>query len=417
MVDTSTAPSLADPGSGRRVNRWAVAVVVATLPAWSMSFAESNTGVVFTMFTTIAVLAVAATIDRSSLAVVRRRPAAVILALVLAGAALVSFLFHPSGAGVILTFALVSPIGIVISVTGFSVKDLRTYVAAPLLAGAGFQAVIVAVQSITGDPFLHAILRPTHQLQVTNEWMLRPQGLFEHVYEVGTIALLAIAVGLALLPERGRSQAWFLVGIGAAATTIALTHSRSVFLGLLAVFLIGTVGATRGDRGLRKGLAVVGVAFIIPALLTASAWQVRIQETLLGDVDDASLGRITLMKQAIEMSGDHPVVGVGPNRYMNVLREDYVVVESYPFVVHNEPLMIAAELGIPAAIAFTLLLGWAGVQAYRAGNRPLLLYAAPIPLLVFDVLLYNKPVGLLMFATWCGVGGALWLVGKESTAS
>ena len=174
------------------------------------------------------------------------------------------------------------------------------------------------------------------------------------------------------------------------------------------------IAAFRGDRGLRAGLVVVAAAFVIPAVLTASAWQVRFDESATSDLDDASLGRVTLDRQAITMAGDHPVVGVGPNRYMAVLEARYTVDETYPYVVHSEPLMLAAELGIPAAVVVTLLLVWAGAQAVRAGYRPLLLYAAPLAFVVFDVLLYNKPVGLLLFAGWSGVLAAVSTAGRES---
>lgn len=396
----------------QRFNRGAVAVAVATLPAWSLSFAESRAGVVVTMITTIAVLAALATMDRSALAMVRTDTATVILYVALAVASVVALVFHGSGAGAILTFSIVAPIGIVLSVAAFSIAELRRYVAVPLLATTAIQAVIVAVQTATESALGYNLLHPGATLLVTNDTIVRPQGMFDHVYEPAAVALIAMAIGLALLPATGQWRIWFLVGIGAASTTIALTHSRSALLGLILVVAVAAFASFRGDTALRAGLVIAVVAFVIPALMTASAWQVRFDESAGSDLDDASLGRVTLARQAIEMAGDHPLFGVGPNRYMTVLETDYTVDEQYPFVVHNESLMIAAELGIPAAIVITLILTWAGIQAIQAGYRPLLLYLAPLPFVVFDVLLYNKPVGLLLFAVWCGVSGRLSLARK-----
>ena len=393
----------------QRFNRGAVAVAVATLPAWSISFAESGRGFPITMITTVAVLAALATLDRTAVGVVRSRSATVVMYLVLAVAAPVSFLFHPSGAGAILTFAVVAPVGIVVSAAGFTTDELRRFVALPLLATTAIQAVFVAIQSATGSAFGYNLLHPGSELLVTNDTIVRPQGLFDHVYEPAAVALVAVAVGLALLPASGRMRTMFLVGIGAAATTVALTHSRSALLGLVLVVAVAAVAAVRKDPGLRLATIVTVVAFVVPALLTASAWQVRFDESASSDLDDASLGRVTLARQALEIAGDHPVFGVGPNRYMTVLENQYTVDEDYPFVVHNESLMLAAELGIPAAIVLTALMAWAGLQAIRGGYRPLLLYAAPLPFFVFDVLLYNKPVGLLLFAVWCGVLAGLRL--------
>lgn len=415
MTEISTSMAVTkDLSAKQRFNRGAVAVTVAMLPAWSLSFAESSVGAPLSLVTTIAVLAVLATMDRDAIATVRTDIATVILYMALAFAGLVAFLLHMSGAGAILTFSMVAPIGIVLSVATFSIADLRRFVAVPLLATTAIQAAVVALQSATGSAYGYNLLHRGSSLLVTNETIARPQGMFDHVYEPATVALIAVAIGLALLPATGQLRIWFLVGIGFAASTIALTHSRSALLGLLLVIAIGAFASFRGDTALRAGLAVAIVAFLIPALATASAWQVRFGESADSDLDDASLGRVTLARQAIEIAGDHPLFGVGPNNYMRVLESDYVVDERYPYVVHNESLMIAAELGIPAAVVFTLIFVWAGMQAIQAGYRPLLLYAAPVPLVVFDVLLYNKPVGLLLFAVWCGVSGRLGLARKPA---
>jgi hypothetical protein len=412
---TNIATTTVELRTKQRFNRVAVAVAVVTLPAWSLSFAESGAGVVVTMITTIAVLAALATMDRGALAMVRTDTATVILYVALAVAAVIALVFHMSGTGAILTFSIVAPIGIVLSVAAFSIAELRRYVAVPLLATTAIQAVIVAVQTATESALGYNLLHPGATLLVTNETIVRPQGMFDHVYEPAAVALIAVGIGLALLPATGQWRIWFLVGIGAASTTIALTHSRSALLGLMLVVAVAAFASFRGDTALRAGLAVAVVAFVIPALMTASAWQVRFDESAGSDLDDASLGRVTLARQAIEIAGDHPLVGVGPNRYMTVLEADYTVDEQYPFVVHNESLMVAAELGIPAAIVITLVFTWAGIQAIQAGYRPLLLYAAPMPFVVFDVLLYNKPVGLLLFAVWCGVSGRLSLARKAVT--
>lgn len=414
MTETRAVLEATTQPTKRRFNRMAVAVTVAMLPAWSLSFAESARGFGLTMITVVAVLlALATAIDGATFAGLRTRPATVILYAVLAVGAIIAFVFNPSGAGAILAFSIVAPIGIVLSVARYSISELRSYVALPLLATTAIQAFLVAAQTATESAVGYNLLYPGSTLLVTNDTIVRPQGMFDHVYEPAAVALITIGIGLALLPESGRLRMVFLVGVGAAATTIALTHSRSALLGLLLVLLVAAIAAFRGDRVLRTGLVVVAAAFVIPALLTASAWQVRFDESVSSDLDDASLGRITLARQAIAMAGDHPIVGVGPNRYMAVLEAKYTVDETYPYVVHNESLMLAAELGIPAAVAVTLLLVWAGVQATKAGYRPLLLYAAPLAFVVFDVLLYNKPVGLLLFAVWAGVMAALSAVGAS----
>jgi O-antigen ligase len=230
--------------------------------------------------------------------------------------------------------------------------------------------------------------------------------LFDHVYEAAILAVLAIGVGLALLPDKKRTRTLFLSGIGLASVSLALTHSRSAFLGLVLVVIIAGVASRRRIPSLRAGVVVVLVSFSIPALMTASIWQARFSESVDGSLDEASSGRITLMKQAVDLALDHPVIGVGPNRYMEVL-EATVDPSEIEFVVHNIPLMVTAELGIPAGIAFTVLLVLTGVQAVGAGYRTSILYAAPFPFMMFDVIMYNRPYGLLLFALWAGILGAM----------
>ena len=399
----STTPTAMEPRTA--VNRAAVAMCVALVPVWSLSFAESAIGLPFFAILTVGILIVAATLDRPVVNPLRERIGPTLLYLALAVAGVVALLVHPTGAGAILVFSMVSVVGILLAITAFSTDDLRSYVALPLLATSAVQAVIVTIQSLTDTAFGHNLLHRGSNLLVTDGYA-RPQGTFDHVYEAAILAILAIGVGLALLPETGRIRMWFLAGVGFASVSLALTHSRSAFLGLVLVIAIAAMASARRLPSMRAGLAVVIVAFSIPALMTASIWQARLTESVSVDLDDASSGRITLMRQAIDLAVDHPVFGVGPNRYMEVL-EATVDPSEVEFVVHNIPLMVTAELGILAGILFTVLLIWAGVQAVRSGYRTSILFAAPFPFMMFDVIMYNRPYGLLLFAIWAGILGAM----------
>lgn len=387
------------------VNRAAVATCVALIPAWSLSFAESSIGLPIFAVLTVGILFVAGTLDRPVVNPLRERSAPTLLYLVLAVAGLVALVVHPSTAGAILVFSMVAVVGVMLAITSFSTSDLTRFVALPLLATSAVQAMIVVIQSLTDSAFGYSLLHSGANLLVT-EGHARPQGLFDHVYEAAILAVLAIGVGLALLPDKKRTRTLFLSGIGLASVSLALTHSRSAFLGLVLVVIIAGVASRRRIPSLRAGVVVVLVSFSIPALMTASIWQARFSESVDGSLDEASSGRITLMKQAVDLALDHPVIGVGPNRYMEVL-EATVDPSEIEFVVHNIPLMVTAELGIPAGIAFTVLLVLTGVQAVGAGYRTSILYAAPFPFMMFDVIMYNRPYGLLLFALWAGILGAM----------
>ena len=389
----------------QRINRIAVAVSVFMTPAWSLSFAESDRGFSLFAVLTVAILVVLGTLDRTSVDVIKGRVAPVLLYLAVAAFGGIAFIFHPSTAGAILTFGMVTVVGVLVAVSSFTKPELRSFVAIPFLAMSAVQAFIVMIQSATDTAFGYALLHPGASLLIT-EGYARPQGMFDHVYEAAIVAILAIAIGLALLPKAGHHRWTFLIGIGLAAISLALTHSRSAFLGLVLVVAIGAVAAVRSIPSLRLGVAIVIVAFGVPALMTASIWEARLTESVTGSLDEASSGRITLMAQAVDLAASHPIVGVGPNRYIEVL-ETRVDESEVTFVVHNIPLMVTAELGIPAGLLAAVLLIWAGVQSIAGGFRTALLFAAPMPFFLFDVIMYNRPFGLLLFAIWCGVLGGL----------
>ena len=380
-----------------------------------MSFGESNIGFPLFSVLTVTLLIIVGTTGLRGAHPIKDRIAPTLLYLVTAAAGVVGLVFHPSPTGAILTLSMVIVVGVLLAIASFDVHDLRTHVALPLLGASALQSVIVVIQSITGTAFGYNFLYPGASLLVT-EGYARPQGMFDHVYEAALFALLAIAVGLALLPAAGRLRMWFLGGIGLGAVSLALTHSRSAFLGLVLVVVVASVASVRAVPSMRSGLAVLLIAFGVPALMTASIWQARLTESVNGSLDEVTSGRITLMKQAVTLAADYPVVGVGPNRYIDAL-EASVDESEITYVVHNIPLMVTAELGIPAGVLTTFLLVWAAIQSFAAGHRLALLFFAPIPFYVFDVIMYNRPFGLLLYVIWCGILGSMTRIARPSPRS
>jgi O-antigen ligase len=102
----------------------------------------------------------------------------------------------------------------------------------------------------------------------------------------------------------------------------------------------------------------------------------------------------------------HPVLGVGPGRYILALAQQ-AKVETDRTVgvfkpVHNLPLLAAAEGGILAGlamVAFLLVLGW---RALRTGLPTLAVYLALLPFLMLDHFAYTLPQGLVVLGFWVG---------------
>lgn len=338
------------------------------------------------------------------------------LILALMSAFIIAFIFHPSWSGAILVTSATAGGLVGLSLSLYDSRDVRRFVAAPLLVTTAIQAIVIWGQVATASPWVDLVLEPGRTLLVTGG-IIRPHGLMYHVYEPPALALLAVGAAFSVFPPSGKWRLPLTIGIGIASTVIALTHSRAALVGLLLIFAVIAFASFRARRDLRLPLAIMLLAFLLPATLSLNGWTSRLDESLASNLDDASLGRVTLMRQAIDLASEHPVVGVGPNRYLEVLEKEGTIDPRYPWIVHNVPLAIAAELGIPASVAVLLLLVGTGVQAFRAGLPTLSLFLAPLGFYLFDVLHYNRPIGILMFAMWAGLLASRWSAPRPPPSS
>jgi O-antigen ligase len=83
--------------------------------------------------------------------------------------------------------------------------------------------------------------------------------------------------------------------------------------------------------------------------------------------DPANQDRFAMIEVGALMVRDHPLTGVGPNMVPQVYeqyRPDYAVNETNPHL-HNVPLQIAAERGLPALAAWIWFVGVAVVALVR----------------------------------------------------
>jgi O-antigen ligase len=132
---------------------------------------------------------------------------------------------------------------------------------------------------------------------------------------------------------------------------LALTFTRSAWVGAaagVAVLLLIK------DRRL---LALLPVAFALFVALAPSAVTSRLW-SMFDPHDPTSRDRIAMLRSGVEMVRDHPVTGVGPNMVREVYASyrDAGAVEALNVHLHNVPMQIAAERGLPAlAIWFTFL--------------------------------------------------------------
>lgn len=396
---TSISEPVALYGLAERLPKMLLPVAILLLPAASSPFVTGNFIVVtLTLGAILSIVTIAGWTTAVHQHLLFDRPAT-IAAWALTVFMAVALVARPSETGMILTVAAALGSGIVLATCQWSRAELRRLIAAPLLATATLQSILVIAQTLTDRPVGLSLVETGAELHVI-DGLLRAQGTMHHVYEPVALSLLAVGLALTTIPTDRSWRLGWAVAAAIAGSTIGLTHSRAALLGVV----LATPFLLRAWRQRRPGVAVVGgaflIGFVIAAALTSSAWALRGDHSTAAGIDDASLGRVTLAQQAMQMSADYPLLGVGPGRYLDTMRDRYQLDERYPFVVHNVTLAVAAENGIPAAIAATALVAWAIAQAVRSGPLGAVAALLPVGLLLFDVLHYDRPVGLLMGAVW-----------------
>ncbi|HKW02029.1 MAG TPA: O-antigen ligase family protein [Vicinamibacterales bacterium] len=179
----------------------------------------------------------------------------------------------------------------------------------------------------------------------------RPHGLLGHYMTYSGVLMLVICVAAALLMFRERDWVWPAVAVPALLVALYVTQSRNAYVGValaIAVLLV--------LRRAWKLLIVVPVLAAIVVLAGPAGIRNRVFSAI--DRNDATnRDRIAMLKSGKAMIADHPLTGVGPNMVPKAYIEKYktpdaVDPEDKPndtrAHLHNVPVQLAAERGLPA---------------------------------------------------------------------
>ena len=179
----------------------------------------------------------------------------------------------------------------------------------------------------------------------------RPSGSMGHYMTYAGLLMLVLGVALSRLLFDARDRVSALVVLPALSVALALvvTLTRSAWIGACAG--AGLLLVLRDRRLLWLApVAAAALLFVAPAQVTD-----RIYSTF--DLQDpTNRDRLAMVTAGAGMVRDHPLTGVGPG-LVEVEYADYrpenAVNETNPHL-HNVPLQIAAERGLPALA----LWGW-----------------------------------------------------------
>ena len=262
---------------------------------------------------------------------------------------------------------------------------------------------------------------------VGGELIQRVTGFLGHSNTFAAYLLVPISLGLLLLVTRVR-VVWRLAALPALALGIVallLTFSRNglLCLGILAVLVPGLAIAT-GRLPRATPVIVVALALVLVLLVfgfgvdevTLRSWGLfpegagqglvsSILTRIVYDPGKAMESRFDLLKIAVEMVRQHPLLGIGLNSFEEnmALYDRAGTVQILQQPVHNVFALAAAETGLPSLVAWlvagALLLARAWRLMRRGGEAAFLAGAFGVAVLVvltvannFDVSLRKEPL-------------------------
>ncbi len=171
----------------------------------------------------------------------------------------------------------------------------------------------------------------------------RPEGAMSHYMTYSGLLMLVICAAASRLIFGRRGRTWPALVMPALIVALALTLGRSAWIGAsVAIALLLALKDVRLTILLPIFIALLFA--IAPGLVTKRVMSIfDVQEPTNQD-------RLAMIEIGARIVHDHPLTGVGPNmipRVYEQYRPDYAINKINPHL-HNVPLQIAAERGLPA---------------------------------------------------------------------
>jgi O-antigen ligase len=217
----------------------------------------------------------------------------------------------------------------------------------------------------------------------------RPDGALSHYMTYSGILMLVVCAAAARLIFGSRDRIWPALVMPALMVALAVTLTRNAWIGTAVA--VATLFLLKDFRLVALApFAIAAVFFLAPASVTDRA------ASTFDAKDPTSQDRIAMLEIGTRITRDFPLTGVGPNMVPRVYaryRPDYAVNEVNPHL-HNVPVQIMAERGIPALLiwlAFVMVLSAGLLRLFRRGERLLagIGLAAVLAMLTAGLFEYN----------------------------
>ena len=198
----------------------------------------------------------------------------------------------------------------------------------------------------------------------------RARGTLGHYMTFSGLVMLVLGVALARILFGRRDRLWAALVVPALAVAVAVTFTRNTIVG--ACVAAALLFALKDFR-LFAVLPIIAAVFltVAPAELTARFTSIANMQ------DPTNRDRVAMLREGARMVRAHPLLGVGPNM-VEPLYADYRgpdAVEQINPHLHNVPMQIAAERGLPALAIWlgfvTMVLVDLAREFRRGGDRML----------------------------------------------
>jgi O-antigen ligase len=198
-------------------------------------------------------------------------------------------------------------------------------------------------------------------------------GIYGNPNDLAFIAALALPLCFAFLLETPgfTSKTLWAAAMIVLTGSILLTYSRSGLLALLVgAFICIWEFGLKGRRPLLVFLSVL-IGLVIVLIVAPAKYGARVKTILEPDEDPtgSAQGRKHLLVRSLEVTAEHPLLGIGPG--------DFEVISGNWHATHNSYTQMSAEGGVPALILFIMILqcSFANIRQARrrANGRQMLL--------------------------------------------
>lgn len=171
----------------------------------------------------------------------------------------------------------------------------------------------------------------------------RPQGLLGHYMTYSGLLMLVTCAAAARVLYGRRERMWPALIMPALLVALALTSTRSAWVGVCAAIALLL---------LLKDFRLIAVLPVLAALFFALA-PPRITDrfySMFDANDPTRIDRVTMLRVGERMVSADPLTGVGPDM-VGTLYQEYLSPSDVQHLnphLHNVPLQVAAERGLPA---------------------------------------------------------------------